>query len=207
MAARASRARDLREEERIKTGEASGAVSKLTGMLWRRRAVALLVLLGAGLLFYYELDYGGLSLAKWLLYGSLACGGGGLLGLLAALLTGGGSVARVGCGSWDCKCCSVWCTDACGALFALTLSFFTVCALGALIDGSLAVALMGAHHVEHVLGYDLPDWLRIDLMIGVSAVLGVAIAVRFYYKTRQGWWRGGEALTDNDDANDWHALL
>ena len=62
-------------------------------------------------------------------------------------------------------------------------------------------------HLDQKLGLDLPGWVREDIMIAATVFLCVFAAVRFFFKTRDGWYRRGELLMDNDDGNDLFALL
>ena len=52
-------------------------------------------------------------------------------------------------------------------------------------------------------------WHRLDfrIMLGVLIFVGGWSLVRYFFKTRDGWWRRGEMLTNEGDDDDWMALL
>jgi len=206
---------DVDLENNIKS-QAGATASACCTVIGRRRFETFLLCMTVVLVLNFEIEAGGASLARWVELGAMVTLIGCLTGLLAGLCSGGhGQVSRVQGGSFSNDCCATFCSDVWRALCALVLSLVATCFVAALLNGSLAMLLVGARHVEHAFGVDadgnyivdFPEWLRADLMWLITGLLGVWALVRFFFKTKHGWWRSGDMLTDDTDDNDWAALL
>jgi hypothetical protein len=180
---------DLDEEAAMKDPQKASALSakahQVYEILNRRKLESTALALMCVLVFSWEARYAGRSVFDWCLIGVGAPAAGALLGVAGGVCMGDVTVSRVGCGSWDGKCCSIWWRDACSALYALAVALVATCSVGGLCIGTLALLLLGSVHLDQRLGLELPDWVREDIMIAATALLFVFAAVRFFFKTRE----------------------
>jgi len=168
-------------------------------------AIAVL-LVASGLI--YGWSYGGRDMSSWALLGAMLAVAGALPATLLAMLTGDGrTVSRHGCGSCDGECCSVWWKDAIGTLIALTLSLVASTAFGAFSLTLAATILYVTVVGEERIGIEVAQWLGLDALYVFAGALSLTFALRFYFKTVDGWYKRGEVLLDGDASNDWAALL
>lgn len=200
------RDQDLQEEAMIRDkGKIMKVVSSLQTFLVARWALVLVAICVVLIFFNWESQHGGEQVASWVVNGALAGASGALLGVLAALLLSSGEVgvvSRVTCSAQcDMTKCGTWCTDVWKGLLAFLLSLAFACAGGGFLIGLLAVVLSAFP------GEIEPGSLYMVELQGGLALLFAYQVVRHYFKTRRGWWRRGEWLTDDDDTNDFTSLL
>ena len=181
----------------------------VVAVICRLRFEALLVCLIIMIALMSDTLVCGKTVVDWVQYGAGFCGAGCLAGTSFAYITGSTDFARVGCGSWSADCAKIWCRDVCKGILALCLSLFATCVVAGVVTGAIGIALFGATRAEYAFNFDMiPILVTTNGMWGVIAVLGIWGAVRFFFKTKDGWYIAGEELTDDDwGKDDWKALL
>lgn len=213
------RKRDLDEEAAIKQSADGASIGSSIGsavitFIQRRTAFVVMAMLGSFILVNWEISHGLRSIVGWTLIGAAASACGAMIGVTFALCSpsrGDTPISRVSCGAFSSKCCATCCADVGKAFYALVLSLLFAAALGGLTAGLLALLL---EYEPLVTALDLPAWAlgasrsgQAWLMWAIVAVIFAYQAIRHYFKTRRGWWKRGDALTDDDDSNDLMALL
>ena len=132
-------ATDLDEEAAMKNQQKASALSAkakaASEILSRRKLESAALLLICVLVGFFESQYAGRSIGQWCLMGIAASAAGALLGIIVGACMGDVTVSRVGCGSWDGKCCSIWWRDACSALYALAVALIATCSVGGELRG------------------------------------------------------------------------
>ena len=135
----------------------------------------------------------------WAIIGSAAASGGVVLGVV--------SVAAVdvppapGNAKFNTKgkdCCSAMFMILCQILFLAVYTIVAACFVGAILSGGLAAGLVSL---------SVPASTVRAAMIGFNALLFIGFFARNRLKANRGFSRAFGILNDNDQYNDWLALL